>query len=148
LSVIPDLKKSVAEVAERRNNLRNFGSIERNKQPFRTTGAALLHTNLKAMFEDDLDDDEAPTLIDPSVADFSVPNLSTATATATATSSESPPGKFVQELAKAEKRVPVTLLTGFLGSGKTTLLNHILTSPEHKKRIAVIENEFSEVGLE
>jgi len=38
--------------------------------------------------------------------------------------------------------VPVTILTGFLGSGKTTLVRHILTSPEHQKRIAVIENEF------
>jgi G3E family GTPase len=44
-------------------------------------------------------------------------------------------------------RVPVTLLTGFLGSGKTTLLNRIL-SEQHGKRIAVIENEFGEVGVD
>ena len=43
--------------------------------------------------------------------------------------------------------VPVTILTGFLGSGKTTLLNRIL-SEEHGKRIAVIENEFGEVGID
>jgi G3E family GTPase len=41
----------------------------------------------------------------------------------------------------------VTVLTGYLGSGKTTLLNHILTA-EHGKRIAVIENEFGEVGID
>merc|ERR1712106_208174 len=36
---------------------------------------------------------------------------------------------------------------GFLGSGKTTLLNHILRA-NHGKRIAVIENEFGEVGID
>ncbi|MCY4020142.1 MAG: GTP-binding protein [Chloroflexi bacterium] len=46
-----------------------------------------------------------------------------------------------------ETRVPVTVLTGFLGSGKTTLLNRILTE-NHGKKIAVIENEFGEVGID
>ncbi|WP_320663907.1 GTP-binding protein [Prochlorococcus sp. MIT 1223] len=46
-----------------------------------------------------------------------------------------------------ENKVPVTILTGFLGSGKTTLLNRIL-SEEHGKRIAVIENEYGEVGID
>jgi G3E family GTPase len=45
------------------------------------------------------------------------------------------------------KKIPVTVLTGFLGSGKTTLLNRILTE-QHGKRIAVIENEFGEVGVD
>jgi G3E family GTPase len=43
--------------------------------------------------------------------------------------------------------VPVTILTGFLGSGKTTLLNRILKE-QHGQRIAVIENEFGEAGID
>lgn len=49
--------------------------------------------------------------------------------------------------AKKDGKVACTILTGFLGSGKTTLLNHIL-SANHGKRIAVIENEFGEVGID
>ena len=54
-------------------------------------------------------------------------------------------------MAKTEysnRKIPVTLLTGFLGSGKTTLLNHILSSTEHKMKFAVIENEFGDVGID
>jgi G3E family GTPase len=43
--------------------------------------------------------------------------------------------------------IPVTILTGYLGSGKTTLLNRILTH-EHGHKIAVIVNEFGEVGID
>ncbi|MDP3229146.1 MAG: GTP-binding protein [Acidovorax sp.] len=44
-------------------------------------------------------------------------------------------------------QIPVTILTGFLGSGKTTLLNRILQE-FHGQRIAVIENEFGEAGID
>lgn len=44
-------------------------------------------------------------------------------------------------------KIPVTVLTGYLGAGKTTLLNQILTQ-EHGKRMAVIVNEFGEIGID
>jgi G3E family GTPase len=48
---------------------------------------------------------------------------------------------------KANSKASVIILTGFLGSGKTTLLNRILTA-EHGRRVAVIVNEFGEVGID
>jgi G3E family GTPase len=44
-------------------------------------------------------------------------------------------------------QIPATVLTGYLGAGKTTLLNHILTA-EHGKKVAVIVNEFGEIGID
>ena len=49
--------------------------------------------------------------------------------------------------AVTDKRIPVTVVTGFLGSGKTTLINRILAE-QHGRKIAVIVNEFGEVSID
>jgi hypothetical protein len=43
--------------------------------------------------------------------------------------------------------IPVSLLTGFLGGSRTTLLNHLITQPEMKNTLVII-NEFGEIGLD
>jgi len=45
------------------------------------------------------------------------------------------------------KKLPVTVLSGFLGAGKTTVLNHVLSNREGK-RVAVIVNDMSEVNID
>ena len=47
----------------------------------------------------------------------------------------------------ASRTTPVSVLTGYLGAGKTTLLNRILTE-QHGQRVAVIINEFGEIGID
>jgi G3E family GTPase len=50
-------------------------------------------------------------------------------------------------MAQELKKIPITVITGFLGAGKTTLVNYILNE-NHGKKIAVIENEFGEIGID
>ena len=52
-----------------------------------------------------------------------------------------------QTLEEASRRMPISVLTGFLGSGKTTVLNHLIQQPELSRTLVLI-NEFGEIGLD
>jgi len=53
----------------------------------------------------------------------------------------------VSAVSKDLSKLPVTVITGFLGSGKTTLVRHLMQNPQGK-RLAVIVNEFGDVGVD
>ncbi|KAF9163560.1 COBW domain-containing protein 1 [Actinomortierella ambigua] len=78
--------------------------------------------SLDGLDDDDDDEDMPPELVD----------------TADPTSSG-------QSVDLVNKKIPITIITGFLGAGKSTLLNYILTE-KHDFKVAVILNEFGESG--
>ena len=69
-----------------------------------------------------------------------IPEIAATERLASSAGSDSPPEA-------AGRRLPVTVVSGFLGSGKTTLVNRILTET-HGMRLGVLVNEFGEIGID
>lgn len=119
---------------------------------------------------DDMSDDEVPMLIEfdadsegkpepeqvknDSKSDTEIETeTETAAAPRTSTNASSPAAaaassKFTAAAA-GDDAIPLTIVTGWLGSGKTTLVRHILDQfQQMNKTIAIIQNEFSDLGVE
>ncbi|KAF9929292.1 COBW domain-containing protein 1 [Linnemannia zychae] len=82
-----------------------------------------------ALNNDDNDDEEMPELVD------TLSNPTTTVAAYNESNSDE----------DSQKKIPITIITGFLGSGKSTLLDYILTE-KHDFKVAVILNEFGDTG--
>ncbi|CBX90903.1 similar to CobW domain-containing protein [Plenodomus lingam JN3] len=82
----------------------------------------------------DASDDEVPILVPSSTTTNSKPEE---------TEDEEAPPLLGNSSSPPIRKVPITIITGYLGAGKTTLLNYILTA-HHGKKIAVILNEFGD----
>ena len=46
------------------------------------------------------------------------------------------------------EKIPVTIITGFLGAGKTTLVRHLMTEHRQGRRLAILVNEFGDLGID
>ena len=97
--------------------------------------------------DDDDDDDEAPMLVRMEEDDEVGPLRDEPTQPIGSLEKDKPDEDTVEDdIDMLLPPCPVTILSGFLGAGKTTLIQYILRSPDHGKRIAVIENEFGGGG--